>query len=371
MKIIDVKATLHERTAPQLELRGSSDGRALMSVVRIITDEGIEGNALLGSCIGWGDTLGEQVVRHLKPILLGRDPFDVGSIWKDMWLRSRVADTHAIGAADVALWDIMGKAAGLPVHRLLGTHRTSAPAYFASWWYKDSSTYIDEALHYQSLGWRGYKVHPFGDAKRDIELARQVRDAVGDNMSLMLDPYCAYTYEEAVHVAEAIHDLGYLWLEDPLGAHDLYGYSKLREKVDIPILATELTPGSFMGYSSWISERGTDILRGDVGVKAGITPMIKIAHLAESFGMTFEIHESYNALNNTACLNVNMAAGSGGWVEVVSPDKPGHFTLETYNYGVLNPIQVVDGEVAAPTEPGLGCQLDWEMFNRTQIGELS
>lgn len=101
MKIVDVTASLHERTAPEMELKGSSDGRAMMAVVRVSTDEGIEGNALLGSCVAWGDALGEQFVRYLRPIVVGRDPLDIGSIWNDMWLRSRVAGTHSIGAVDI------------------------------------------------------------------------------------------------------------------------------------------------------------------------------------------------------------------------------------------------------------------------------
>ena len=106
-----------------------------------------------------------------------------------------------------------------------------------------------------------------------------MRKAVGDDMVLMLDSVWSYCYEDAVRVGMAIEELGFYWYEDPLAEDDIYGYVKLREKLDIPILATEANPGGLYPMAQFITARATDMLRGDVSVKGGITPMLKIAHL--------------------------------------------------------------------------------------------
>src|SRR5262249_31089966 len=158
-------------------------------------------------------------------------------------------------------------------------------------------------------GWKGYKLHPpralWKHGPRvpvasDIAQCAAVREAVGDTMELMLDSSWGYSYHEALEVGRAIEELGYLWYEDPLGAHDIHGYPGLKQHLHIPILATEATTGGLRALTQWITERATDFLRGDVIVKGGITGLMKIAHLAEAFGMNCEIHDAYNALGNVA-----------------------------------------------------------------------
>lgn len=372
MRISDVSVTVHERV---VTTRGRTDAEtkaARLGLVRIRTNDGLEGAALIGSSTaGWGDTFAAQVADYLKPVVDGRDPLDIGALWRDLWRQSRTVSTHAIGAVDVALWSIAAQVAGLPIHRLLGTVRDRTPAYFSSWFHTNDDAFIEEALHYQSLGWQGYKLHPYGDARRDVELCHRVRDEVGDGMALMIDPHCAYTYAEALYVGKAVHDLGYLWLEDPLPPDNVYAYSKLCDKLDIPVLATELTGGSAYGYTQWITERATDMLRGDVALKGGITPLMKIAHLAEVFGLPCEIHAGFNATGNAACLNVIMATASTHWLEVLSPDAPGRHSLDAFNFGLAEPM-VIDGEgwVHAPTAPGLGVDLDFALLRHCQVAEL-
>lgn len=140
--------------------------------------------------------------------------------------------------------------AGLPIHRLLGTHHTQVEAYFASWYYNETDRYIEEALDFKAAGWKAYKIHPFCDAHRDIELARRVREAVGDSMDLMLDPHGTYGFADALRVSDAVHELGFIRLEGPLNAHPFYSYSKLCEKARLPIIATELSPVDLRAYAS-------------------------------------------------------------------------------------------------------------------------
>src|SRR6266481_2096676 len=112
----------------------------------------------------------------------------------------------------------------------------------------------------------------------DIKVCEAVRKAVGDDYTVMLDSTWSYRYEEALRVGRAIEEMGFYWYEDPLADQDLYNYVKLKQKLDIPILATEFPIGGFDSYAPWILERATDFLRGDVAVKGGITTLVKTAH---------------------------------------------------------------------------------------------
>ena len=234
-----------------------------------------------------------------------------------MHARSRYVDPSAIGTVDVALWDIAGKVAGLPVHRLLGTYRHTVPVYFSSGLHPRAEAYAEEATYWREQGWKGYKLHPptspyavspeVAPVQADIDGCVAVHDAVGGTMALMLDASWAYSYAEALTVGRAIEELGFTWYEDPLPAEDLYGCRKLVQHLDIPVLATELTLGGLYTLPQWITERATDMLRGDVVIKGGITGMMKIGHLAEAFHMKCEVHDAYNAMNNVATAHLVMA----------------------------------------------------------------
>jgi L-alanine-DL-glutamate epimerase-like enolase superfamily enzyme len=294
---------------------------------------------------------------------------------------SRFVDPMAIGSVDVALWDIAGKVAGLPIHRLLGTCRDRVAAYFASGHHEVPEHYAEEALYWQGQGWKGYKVHPPRapwvlrskvPIDFDIRACRAVRAAVGDRMTLMLDSSWGYSYPEALAVGLAIEEMGYAWYEDPLAVDDLYGYKELKRHLHIPILATEMTLGGLYTLPQWIVERGTDFVRGDVALKGGITGMMKIAHLAEAFHMNCEVHFAYNALNNVANLHVIMAMPNCDWFEVLAFNRAGEHDLEHLNYGLAQPIAIdADGFVHAPTGPGLGFDIDWELINSARSGVIS
>src|SRR5437762_10373960 len=180
----------------------------------------------------------------------------------------------------------------------------------------------------------------------------------------MLDSTWSYRYEEALRVGRAIEEMGFYWYEDPLADQDLYNYVKLKQKLDIAILATEYPIGGLDSYAPWILERATDFLRGDVAVKGGITTLVKTAHLAEAFRMNYEIHHGGNSLNNVANLHVIMAIRNTEFFEVLLPDG-------AQKYGLVEDMKVGrDGMVHAPTGPGLGYQIDFGLIERKQISVL-
>ncbi|MFZ0165367.1 MAG: enolase C-terminal domain-like protein, partial [Trebonia sp.] len=286
------------------------------------------------------------------------------------------------GAVDVALWDIAAKAAGLPLHRLLGTAQHRVPAYTSSWVHREVSAYVDEVNAYQAMGFRGHKLHPLTQLRAftgadvavdaDIELCERVREAAGGEVPLFLDAAWAYSYEEAVRAGHAIQELGYRWYEDPLQPDDLYGYIRLKQQLSIPIMATEITGGGLTALAPWVVERATDFLRGDVVLKGGITGMRKIAALAEAFHLNCEVHDAYNSLNNLATLHLIMALPNCEWFEVLTPHAPGSYDVHHLSYGLAEPISIAsDGYATAPERPGLGIEIDWDLLRSGPAVELS
>ncbi|HYC47238.1 MAG TPA: enolase C-terminal domain-like protein [Burkholderiales bacterium] len=340
-------------------------GSSQLGLVQITTDDGVIGHSFLGSSSRGANYDAESLIRFLKPIVMGQDPLERERLYQQMWARNRNTTLRCIGAVDVALWDIAGKAAGLPIHRLLGSFRDAIPAYASSEVLPSKEAYADEAVRIREAGFHAYKIHPPAAWQQDIEICRHVRKAVGDSYRLMLDSTWSYNYVEALRVGRAIEDFGFYWYEDPLDADDITNYVKLRQKLDIPILATEYAPGGFQAFAPWITMQATDFLRGDVAVKGGITALVKTAHLAEAFHMNLEVHHGGNSLNNVANVHVIMAIPNTEFFEVLLPDK-------TQKYGLAEDLTVdKSGMVRLPDGPGLGAKIDFGLIERKKTAVLT
>jgi L-alanine-DL-glutamate epimerase-like enolase superfamily enzyme len=369
MKISDVTLTLFAwNNIPSTTYgrhTGRFAGKSQLGLVTIKTDEGAEGHAFLGSAMRGAHLDAESLIQQLKPLVMGQDPLDRERLYQALMHRNRTTTYRAIGAMDVALWDIAGKVAGLPIHRLLGSYRDHAPAYASSAVLGSKEEYAAEATRFKSEGWTAYKIHPPTDPDVDIEVCRAVRRAVGDDYTLMLDSTWAYQYPEALRVGQAVEDLRYHWYEDPLADDDLYNYVKLKQQLHIPIMATEYSPGGFTAYAPWLTAQATDFLRGDVAVKGGITALVKAAHLAEAFHMNFEVHHGGNSLNNVANLHVIIAIKNCEFFEVLLP-------AAAQKYGLAQDIEVDRrGLVHAMNAPGLGANIDFALIEREKVAVLS
>jgi len=370
MKITDVTVTLFAwDNLPERQFGRHTGrmagGRSELGLVRIDTDQGVQGHAFLGSSSRGANFDAASLIKFLKPLLIGQNPLDRELLYQRMWPRNRNTTLRCIGAIDVALWDIGGKAAGLPIHRMLGSFRNEVPAYASSAVLPSKEAYAEEALQIKEAGFHAYKMHPPTVWQQDIEICRHVRATVGDNYRLMLDSTWSYNYIEALRVGKAIQDLGFYWYEDPLDADDITNYVKLRQKLDIPILATEYSPGGFQAFAPWITMQATDFLRGDVAVKGGITALVKAAHLAEAFHMNLEVHHGGNSLNNVANLHVIMAIANSEYFEVLLPDA-------TQKYGLIEDLSVDrNGMVRVPDGPGLGAKIDFERIEKKRTVVLS
>ncbi|MDG1306748.1 MAG: enolase C-terminal domain-like protein [Porticoccaceae bacterium] len=369
LKITDVKITIWNwKDIPPVQylrdFKADKAHNSQMGLVRILTDEGIEGHAFLGSAYSPIGRDGATLVERYKPLLVGRDPFDRELIWQKMARWASGGSMRVIGAVDVALWDLAGKAAGVPVHKIMGTFRESAPAYASSQILGSAEEYVEYALKYKEAGWHAYKMHPPGIAAEDISICKAVREAVGDDFRLMLDSTWSYDYPDALRVGQVIEELGFYWFEDPLKWDDIYGYEKLKQVLKIPLMATELPANGPTTYAPWLLHRATDYLRGDPALKGGLTSCLKTAHTAETFQMNYEIHHGGNSLNNVANLNLLMALPNSELFEVLLPDT-------AQKHGLIEDIKVdKHGMVHAPTSPGLGYEIDFDLIEHNKVTDI-
>lgn len=368
MKITDITLTLFAwKGLPNISYgaHAAGGGETKLGLLAIETDEGVTGHAFLGSATNGADTEAAALIRSLKPMMLGEDPFARERLNQKLWSRIRQATTRAIGAIDIALWDIAGKALGVPVWKLIGKVRDAIPAYASSAVLSSPEAYAEEAVRYREGGWAAYKIHPPQRLKDDIAACTAVRRAVGDNFRIMLDSTWAYDFPTALRVGRAIEEMGFYWYEDPLHDQDVYNYVKLRQTLRIPIMATEYPMTGLESYPVWLMNHATDYLRGDVTVKGGLTTCLKTAHLAQAFRMNYEIHHGGNSLNNLANLHLAMCIPNTEFFEFLLPEA-------AQKYGLLEEIEIdSNGMVRAPDKPGLGAEIDFDLIRKNQIAVLS
>jgi L-alanine-DL-glutamate epimerase-like enolase superfamily enzyme len=369
MKIDSVELTLFawDDIPPTRYTAGSQNtgGRSNLGLLTIKTDAGLEGRAFLGSATNPAETDAGALIRFLKPILMGKDPLAREDLHAAMRARQRNMGLRTIGACDTALWDIAAKAANMPLYKLLGGGRSAIGAYASSQVLEGTQAYAGEAAQFKADGWKAYKIHPPHPADEDIKVCEAVRKAVGDSYTVMLDSTWSYRYPEALRVGRAIEEMGFLWYEDPLNEEDIYSYVKLRQKLDIPILATEYPAGDIGTYAVWLTERATDYLRGDIPVKGGLTTMLKTAHVAEAFHMNYEVHHGGNSANNMAQLHFACSIRNTTYFEVLLPHG-------AHKYGLLNDIQIgKDGMARCPETPGIGAEFDFDLIKKKQIAHLA
>ena len=342
-------------------MAGYAGRKAQANLVQIFTDEGIEGDYLAGGRRAAGRGVADMVVEVLKPTLIGKDPFDRESIWHSMVNQPLGAvSMNAVGAIDVALWDIAGKATGLPVYKLLGGYRDKVRAY-ASILARDSlKDYGDYAKTLVAQGYTAIKLHVRGTPKEHIEICRATRDAVGDKVDLLLDSNCRYDRREAIMVGRAIEKLNFYWYEEPLVNTDIEGYREICQALDIPVAAAETlyyaNPSHFTPY---LADHIADIVRTDA--ERGITLAKRVADMCDSFGLKCELHSWGYAVCQFANLQVMGAIRNCDFFEKMEPGK-------LFDVCVKNTIDIdKEGFVHLPTKPGLGVELDFNEIKKRTV----
>ena len=357
MKIIDVKAyTLEHPVRHQFRWRQGLPGsgtRGETTWLRLITDEGIEGFSPLSR----GAIALDLIRRRLRDELIGQNPLQKELLWHRMWEIDRIEEfpIYMLGAVDVALWDITAKAAGLPLYQLLGGYRDKLPAYASTVTFATTEEYLDVADQCLAYGFRAIKLHAWGDVRRDAKLCQDLRAHVGDEIVLMYDGSAGFNTYEALYLGRALEEAGYYWYEEPMREFSISAYRKLCEDLDIPILVAETSDGCHYNVADFILHGAADMVRTSVHYKGGITGAMRVAHLADSFQMTAEVHGG-----GPANLQVGLAIRNNRFYESLIP---------------CNPIEVEagidhEGYIHAPTLPGVGFDVDVHDLEKRAVARL-
>jgi L-alanine-DL-glutamate epimerase-like enolase superfamily enzyme len=324
----------------------------------VVTNSGIEGNYTLNerywhpnwSNLGW--------LEYAKPALTGKSVLDLPAI-TSQWVpeKRRQGQLSYAAAIDNCLWDILGKAVGLPIYRVLGAYRDKVPAYASTQHHATIEEFVAEVLKSKAEGFKAYKIHPPSpngghDYKLDIEVAKAVRKAAGDDFILLNDPVGVYTREEAIKVGRALQDLNFIAYEDPIPTDDIDGLVELCRALDIPIHIGEFIFSPY-NYAEYIRRGAVDVVRFIVDNVGGITGGMKIARLAELFGMECAPHNWGEAFDHAVHFHCELAMPNNVWFEMTVPQGSGDRPY------MKDKIRIAaDGCVHAPTKPGLGYEIN-------------
>jgi len=332
-------------------------------IVRLTTDEGLYG---VGEC-GLSTEFYPQVkatINTLKPLLINANPLNVGRLWSRMyhathlWGR-RGVETYALSGVDIALWDLAGKVAGMPIHRMLGTVKEDVEAYFAPS-LKPPEVIEQEAVDAVERGFKAIKLRVGMGEQTDLEIVRRVRKAVGEDITIMVDANMAYDLKTAKEMGRRFAEYNIFWLEEPVRAHSLSQYvSVLKEMTNaVPYYVAGgeclFTKCEFLEL---ISKRAVDVVQPDCTTVGGITEAHKIAACAEIWDLMFVPHVACSSIATVglaAALHVIAASTHSRFIEY----DP--YETELRRRISANPLVVREGRMRVPEGPGLGIEIDWE-----------
>ncbi len=324
-------------------------------LVRVETDTGLVGWGE-AFCYGCTDAVRAALDHMIAPIAIGREAGDIGRLSRDLQQMLHLfgrygITTFALSGLDIALWDIAGKAANLPLHRLLGgAGRDSLPAYASLLKYRDPERVAARVKQALSQGYGHIKLHETEEAE-----VKAAREAAGDGVAIMVDTNCPWTPEEARHMTLKLRPYDLHWLEEPIfPPEDFAAIAKLRAGTGVAMAAGENNCTSFQ-FREMFAAGAVDYAQPSVTKVGGVTEFQKVAVLADAAGVTLMPHSPYFGPGFLATLQLMAARGEpGGMIERY------HMDLEASLYGEL--VTPVKGRFVVPTGPGLGCDPDPEVL---------
>jgi L-alanine-DL-glutamate epimerase-like enolase superfamily enzyme len=361
MTIRDVRVSLARvpwPDDPMLSAHHFSGGRDLL-VVEIETQGGIVG-------MGYLHLLSSPVIRTIAaclqeaviPRIKGRDATGVEAIWRDLWRATYTAGRGgiammAISAVDIALWDAVGKRAGLPLHRLWGHYRSTIPAYGSGCWrVLGGDGMIEKARYFVAQGFKAIKmqVAHVHDLRTDHANVRRMREALGPDIDIMIDVNMGWDADTAIQMGRKFEQYDIYWLEEPVIADDFAGYARIADALDLRIVGGE-THFTRYDLRPFLENPKLGILQPDP-MRGGLTELRKIAALADTWGMTLAPH-LFPELN----VQVLASIPNGSWIE---------------HMGFLDDLfvqmpEIRDGAITAPEHPGHGLAFKEDVLREFRI----
>jgi D-galactarolactone cycloisomerase len=345
--------------------------------VEIETSDGI---------VGWGECYGPSAVAkafidtQFAPRIIGRDAFDVEVIWEDLYNRIKDYGTtgmaiSALSGIDIALWDIVGKSVNKPIHKLIGgAYRTEVTCYATGLYFIDMDRLVEEAVEeareFAEEGFQAIKMKiGLGDPKLDIRRVAAVREAIGDNVRLMVDANHCFTVPQAIRIGRELEKLDIEWFEEPISPEDVDGYIEVTRALDMAVAGGE-NAFTRWGFRDLVVRKAMDIVQPDVCAAGGISECRKIATLAITHGVECVPHAWGSAIGVAATLHFLAAL----------PDQPPSYRpmppmLEFEqcenpfrDHLSREPIVQHRGKVQVPTGAGLGIEIERKILDKYRVG---
>ena len=340
-------------------------------IVEVVADHGLS---------GFGEVYGPPrpnrgVVEAYAPLLVGEDPFAIERHWQRLYnhLRDhgqRGLAIQALSGIDIALWDLKGKALGLPVHVLMGGPIRERVRAYATGLYRrdrpDHEAYLrEEAASYVEAGFTAMKLKTGWGVAEDVRLTRALRDEIGGEVELMVDANHAYDSVDALAYVRKVEDLDIGWFEEPVAPEDYDGYREVKAGGTIPVAGGECSFTRY-GFRRLLADRLVDIAQPDTCAAGGLSECKKIADMAQAFGVRYVPH----------CWGTGIARAAALQLLAVLPHNPPglHATEPLLEFDMsehpirdavtTEPIVQEDGFVRVPTGPGLGIEVDRATLER-------
>jgi L-alanine-DL-glutamate epimerase-like enolase superfamily enzyme len=325
-------------------------------VLRIRTDAGITGwaSSSFGNRGEGASVVQSMIENEVKPVVMGKDPAFPRGIRAELWKAMNYHGVTGVGqfalaATDIALWDVLGKSAGLPVYRMLGAYRDRMPVYSMCGWYYDNDgdlarfkRQVDDAVE------QGYKAVKIKVGKYslddDVRRIRLALDVIGKDRRLMVDANQVFDRKEALRRGRVYQEMGCFWYEEPLPPYDMEGFAMLAEALDIRI-ATGENLNTKYAFADLIAKRGADIVQPDNRRAGGVSEWMEIAAIADGYGVEVASHGG-------GATNLNMLLA-----------MPNAIYMETGG-----PVKLIDGEVLAPELPGMSSEVSAEEIRKYKVG---
>lgn len=334
-------------------------------IAAVVTAGGLEGNYTLARRYWHPNWSNEGWLDYAKRTLLGRSVLDLPALTSQYEAaKRRLGQSSYASAIDACLWDLLGKAVGLPIYRILGAYRHRVKAYASSQHHKTVEEFVAEVKQCKADGFQAYKIHPpslpdgGSNVKLDLEVCQAVRQAAGEDFVLLMDPVGVYTRAEAMRVGRQLERLNFVAFEDPIPTTDIEGLAQLCLSLDIPVHIGEFLFSPY-NYAEYIRRGAVDVVRFITDNVGGITGGMKIARLAECFGMECAPHNWGETFDHAVHFHCELAMPNNVWFEMTVPQGVGDRLYFKDRIRIA-----ADGYVDAPVKPGLGYELDRTVLDR-------
>lgn len=350
-----------------------------MTLVVVTTEDGRQGFGEAKAAVGSSGVCASIVTcveNELAPILVGRDARNINELWERMYngvrdhyalargrvfpiLGNRGLTVAAMSGVDMALWDLLGKNLGTPVVRLLGgAMRPTMPAYASGGW-ADTDGIGEQLQSYVDKGFRAVKMRVGvmdETVANSVSRVRAAREALGPDIKVMTDAHGTFSVPEAKQFCRGVEDCNLYWFEEPITPDNKRGTAEVRASTSIPIAAGESEFTRF-NVRELIGHRAVDVLQPDAAIIGGITEARRVAALAATYQLELAPHCWGSAFSFMAGVSLAFASPAAAIIEFSSGGNPMMYDLVHEN------IVAPDGQLRAPTEPGLGLSVNWDFVN--------